>query len=69
MGTESPASQHLTDDPTVDFLVLFVFLMNLWSKMFLALETFLLFQKHTPLGAFFLFVLLCITYNAIGLTD
>lgn len=52
MGTESPASQHLTDDPTVDFLVLFVFLMNLWSKMFLALETFLLFQKPHSFGGF-----------------
>lgn len=46
MGTKSPASQtlrtsHLTDDPTVEFLVLFIFPMNLWSKMCVTLETFI----------------------------
>ena len=46
MGTKSPASQtlrtsHLTDDRTVEFLVLFIFLMNLWSKMCVTLENFI----------------------------
>ena len=63
MRTESPASRHLTDDPTVDFLVLFIFLMNLWSKMFVALETFLFISETTLLWgvSFCLFYFLSLT--------
>lgn len=73
MGTKTPASQtlrmsHLTDDPTAEFLVLFIFLMNLWRKMFVALETFI--SESTLFGGvsfcFFYFVPLRMLFS---LTD
>ena len=70
MGTKSPASQtlrtsHLTDDRTVEFLVLFIFLMNLWSKMCVTLEN--LF--HIPNIQFSLKSLLKLTLLLKGKLD